>query len=139
MYMNFMDFTDDAVMNLFTHGQKERMRALFHTGGARHTLLRSKGLHEPWMDEVVVSEPVTKTPDEIVEAAPIVRLYPNPAASVVTLQMDDEWMGKELQLVNLTGTVVQRFRITAATQKLNVSALSSGVYFLQGLNPEYYL
>jgi hypothetical protein len=39
MYMNYMDFTDDACLNLFTLGQKERMRALFEAGGPRHALL----------------------------------------------------------------------------------------------------
>ena len=32
MFMNFMDFTDDACMNMFTHGQKNEMRSLFALG-----------------------------------------------------------------------------------------------------------
>ena len=32
MYMNYMDFTDDGCMNMFTQGQKARMMAMFAAG-----------------------------------------------------------------------------------------------------------
>ena len=32
MFMNFMDFTDDACLNMFTQGQKNRMRSTFALG-----------------------------------------------------------------------------------------------------------
>ncbi|MFT6358044.1 MAG: hypothetical protein ACJAYJ_002265 [Saprospiraceae bacterium] len=41
MVQNYMDYSDDACMNLFTAGQKSRMRAIFDTGGARESLLAS--------------------------------------------------------------------------------------------------
>lgn len=43
MHMNYMDYTDDACMNMFTTGQSNRMNALFAAGGARVGLLTSTG------------------------------------------------------------------------------------------------
>ncbi len=41
MVQNYMDYSDDGCMNLFTAGQTARMRALFDNGGFRQSLLNS--------------------------------------------------------------------------------------------------
>jgi hypothetical protein len=43
MVQNYMDYSDDACMNLFSAGQKTRMQALFAPGGFRAGLLNSPG------------------------------------------------------------------------------------------------
>ena len=47
MVQNYMDYSDDACMNLFTQGQKDRMRAIFEPGGARASLLNSAACGAP--------------------------------------------------------------------------------------------
>lgn len=51
MFMNYMDYTDDACMNLFTAGQKNRMQSLFSAGGAREALASSPGCEAPSGDQ----------------------------------------------------------------------------------------
>ena len=47
MVQNYMDYSDDGCMNLFTDGQAARMQALFSPGGARASLLNSDGCAPP--------------------------------------------------------------------------------------------
>jgi len=47
MFMNYMDYTDDACMFMFSNGQISRMQALFSTGGARNGLITSNGCGTP--------------------------------------------------------------------------------------------
>ncbi|RPD49698.1 T9SS C-terminal target domain-containing protein [Hymenobacter sediminis] len=43
MFMNYMDYVDDACMYMFSNGQSARMNALFAAGGARASLTTSDG------------------------------------------------------------------------------------------------
>jgi hypothetical protein len=68
LFMNYMDYTDDVAMFMFTTGQKTRMQALFATGGARASLTTSLGCQAP-STTTVCSAPATLTTSAITQTA----------------------------------------------------------------------
>lgn len=124
MYMNYMDYTNDACINLFTEGQKIRMRSLFAPGGPRFSILSSAGLSLP----MIIESPL---PDEAPRWLHC-QIYPNPATSELTLDIayDVRWVGKTISISNASGQVIMRIPITMKIQKINISRLATGMYFL---------
>ncbi len=124
MYMNYMDFTNDACMNLFTHGQKSRMRALFAPGGLRYSILFSTGLSAPLINEIPLPE---ESPRWLQP-----QLYPNPANKQLTLDLayDMRWVGKTIRVINLQGQTLKSLVITSKTQRIEIGDLQPGMYFL---------
>jgi hypothetical protein len=123
MYMNYMDFTDDIGMHMFTYGQRDRMRALFAPGGYRYPLLASPA--------------ATASPGEPAEVLsrsgnfPAADVFPNPASSYVSVNLKDPTeVGSLLSVYTLTGQVVMAERITQPSFQLNVSGLAAGLYFI---------
>ncbi len=47
MFQNFLDFTDDVCMNIFTTCQRQRMRTILENSPRRKSLITSKALQEP--------------------------------------------------------------------------------------------
>jgi hypothetical protein len=131
MYMNYMDFTNDECMNLFTNGQKNRMRSLFYEGGSRSVLAVSKGLNAPWNFEPEVEEiPVSVT---VLPAKVSSSIFPNPAGEEITLNAgDNQWIGKDVQLFNMSGLIIRNIRITNLTQKISLSGMPKGIYIIKG-------
>lgn len=123
MYMNYMDFTNDGCINMFTQGQKARMRALFNTGGARNLILSSKGLNPPLIAEASLP---TEDPKWLHP-----QLYPNPASNEINLDLayDIRWIGKTIFVTNLQGQSVMNVMITSKNQKIDISRLQAGMYF----------
>lgn len=124
MYMNYMDYTNDDCINMFTQGQKQRMRSLFAAGGVRSGFLSSKGLDAPLIVESALPE------DEPKWLHP--QVYPNPAASQLNLDLtyDARWLGKTIYISNLQGQNVMTLVISSKRQQIDISRLTPGVYFL---------
>jgi hypothetical protein len=108
MYMDYMDFTNDIGMHMFTYGQMARMRTLFDSGGFRRPLLYS------------------------LAAGGQPELYPNPAVGMVTVNLTDPAeIGGLLEVFNQVGQRVMVMRVTQQNFQLNVSSFSGGIYFIR--------
>lgn len=57
-------------------------------------------------------------------------IYPNPAKSILFIESANA-LGERVQIFNLIGTVVKEFQISTDRQQVDLSGLSSGIYFIK--------
>ena len=74
------------------------------------------------------SETYSKIVSVSMESSNTLRVYPNPVADVLTLE---NATGSDLHVLNLLGQEVISSQSSLGTQRINVSALPHGIYFLK--------
>ncbi len=130
MYNNYMDFTNDACMNLFTRGQKSRMQAVFSAGAARNSLMNSAGLDKP----LIYESPLPEDGPQWLQ----IKMYPNPVSNTLYLDFsyDIRWVGQTIFITNLVGQSIKNVSISAKNQSIDVSGFKPGIYFLAAKNDQ---
>jgi hypothetical protein len=119
MTQNYMDFSDDLCMGLFTRCQAGRMRAVLETSPRRRELVNSN---------VGVGDIATGWLDEILSDA--VRVYPNPATGSVRVQMPTGLRADAYALYTALGQPMRLEALGGSQLTIDVSGLGAGVYLL---------
>lgn len=119
MFMNYMDYTDDVCMNMFTNGQKLRMLAVLN--GARASIKNSNvGCNTVGVD---VKEGLANN----------LMVYPNPSSDILYIEAIGKNQGiLNYRIINAVGELVKRGDINYnSANSLSVNEIPSGVYFLE--------
>jgi hypothetical protein len=92
MFQNYMDYTDDKCMNLFTLDQKSRIQTVLANSPRRATLTGSKGLQEPVLKplDLEIKDIITPTVSvcgEVVRPEIIIRNYGENSINSVSINL----------------------------------------------------
>jgi hypothetical protein len=125
MYMNYMDYTDDACMYMFTTGQAARMQAALNT--YRSGLLTSTACSS----STGIANPIVS----------VISLYPNPTAGIFEVSGYDRNEAVEITVTDIAGRRIFDGRYAAGERPLvDLSNEASGSYLvkLRSLNRGHY-
>jgi hypothetical protein len=117
MFMNYMDYPYDECVLMFTKGQKARMWAALD--GFRNGLILRGLSCDPFVATNMVFEPQWS-------------ISPNPASSILTIQLPDDWKNKPkvLQLTDIAGRVLIKKEENTDGVLLSLENVSNGLYFV---------
>jgi hypothetical protein len=113
MVQNYMEFSNDSCMTLFTKDQIRRMRTTLQVSPRRIALTQSKVVS--FIDRVLSSK---------------ISVYPNPAQTQIRIVAPDILV-KNYQIYNTNGQQIAYKRYDELSENIDVSALDVGLYLLQ--------
>jgi hypothetical protein len=117
MVENYMDYSDDACMNVFTINQKARIVAVMTNSVRRKELKTSDACQAPLS---VTQQNFTNS----------VSVYPNPASSVLNYIIKNDFVVSSIIINDISGKEVFRNTVGNNPTQIDVSNLSAGVYFV---------
>ena len=122
MFMNYMDYVDDACMKMFTTGQKSVMQSAL--SGPRASLLSSNGCVSLGLNDV--------------QAIRAISVYPNPVSQYFMITSPHVTVDF-VEVYNTNGQLVKSQKLTETNNKINIEEFESGVYYLRIYNEGTFL
>ncbi len=121
MFMNYMDYTDDECMNIFTKGQKARMYATLN--GFRSSIKSSNGCIPYVISKSDIVKDISIFPNPVSETMNLnIVLFDNDDISITILDV----FGKEIYYVS-------KKNLSNLNLEINLSDYSAGIYFVRVL------
>ncbi|MEO8860648.1 MAG: M43 family zinc metalloprotease [Ginsengibacter sp.] len=126
MFMNFMDFTDDGCMNMFTKGQKTEMRGQFAVGNFRNSFLNSSACD----GSLAQGAPL---PQDSIANNSTVFVYPNPFNDQITItgKVPSDIIGKTAKIYSITGQLFLTQKLQSEKTTLTIHNMPHGIYILK--------
>ena len=113
MFQNYMDYTNDTCMNLFTKGQRDRMLAALNT--QRSDLLTSGMCQANYLKK-----------DNNLEF----NIFPNPANKQLNIRINNTEI-INIQIIDVSGREIFNNQFETSLISINTSELTNGIYFLK--------
>ncbi len=83
------------------------------------------------LPEGIFEVPVDHTSVNDLYASELIRVYPNPVSNVLSVTVENEMLNSSYEMLDVTGKIVQRGFFRSEVNQVNVSELSSGMYFIK--------
>jgi len=129
MYMNYMDFTNDACMQMFSRGQKNKMRGIFSSNAPRNSFLNSYVCDSSYAS----GGPLPNDTLPVAKPADNVEVYPNPVKDIISIRSKElsTLAGKTLRLYSADGKKIKTFTLRSNAEQMPVRELASGIYYIR--------
>ena len=124
MIENYMDYTNDSCMNIFTQDQKERMLVVMDNSPRRVSLKTS----------TVCQVPASRENFSLLNS---ISLYPNPTQDILNIGIDNNHIDRNdlpdsYIIYNSLGQTMAEVHVASQNSlKLNIANYSNGVYFIR--------
>lgn len=123
MYQNYMDYTDDACMVMFTKGQITRMKAVFNVARAG----------------ILTSNKCSGTTGISLQVQHKLKIYPNPVQNYLTIEGLPKTKSKSytVDIFNIIGEKIYSTQIPELDSMIEMSDFRTGTYVMTIYNDEF--
>ena len=125
MFMNYMDFSNDGCMHMFTRGQVSVMRSLFSAGGQRNSFLISN------VCDSIRAQGAPVPADTLLNIQGYV-IYPNPASAYINISTNVQLLHSIPYIVyNVLGKSLVSSVLSSQKSILSLKGFVAGMYIIR--------